>query len=244
MAELGVADSTAQELLRSTLILCGTGLRTQAKSYHVCNLAYYGLQSQMRPEDVQLLLTYAKPPDKSDMPPLGYEAVTSWPLPIISMSEDPKKAALSKMVKDYEISKARTNTTNNLTCIGSMYFFWYIMRWMMFPLPKHYEDLPGFARPTPYQIFVPHNHSFDFVLWPKLRDIAVQTTAMQERLEWLFDYSTYVRCDWAHTVEEALCKDPIAGFDVLTDAAKAHIFDLANWSTAPSLRAFVPNVDA
>lgn len=60
----------------------------------------------MRPEDLQLLLTYAKPPDASDMPPLGYEAVTSWPLPIISMSEDPKKSALSKMVKDYESSKA------------------------------------------------------------------------------------------------------------------------------------------
>jgi hypothetical protein len=85
---------------------------------------------------------------------------------------------------------------------------------------------------------------------------------MQERLEWLFDYSTYVRCDWPHTIKEALCKDPVTDFDVLTNAAKvhchghrslngtfadmiqAHIFDLANWSTAPSLRAFVPNVDA
>lgn len=110
---------------------------------------------------------------------------------------------------------------------------------------------------------MPHNHSFDFVLWPKLRDIAVQMTTMQERLEWLFDYSTHVRCDWPGTIEEAMCKDPTMGFDVLTNAAKvrchshalllngtfaniikAHIFDLANWSTAPSLRAYVPNVDA
>lgn len=117
MAELGAAGSTVpghqppiQEILRSTLILCGTGLRTQAKSYHVCNLAYYGLQSQMRSEDLRLLLTYAKPPDKSDMPPLGHDAVTSWPLPIISMSDDPKKAALSKMVRDYEASKARIDS--------------------------------------------------------------------------------------------------------------------------------------
>jgi hypothetical protein len=29
-----------------------------------------------------------------------------------------------------------------------------------------------------------------------------------------------VRCDWPHPIEEALCKDSIAGFDVLTDAAK------------------------
>jgi hypothetical protein len=129
MAELGAAGSAVhgqraptQEILRSTLILCGTGLRTQSRSYHVCNLAYYGLQSQMRPEDLQLLLTYAKPPDKSDMPPLGYEAVTSWPLPIISMSEDPKKAALNKMVRDYETSKARTDsgTTRSQACPLSM----------------------------------------------------------------------------------------------------------------------------
>lgn len=83
---------------------------------------------------------------------------------------------------------------------------------------------------------------------------------MQEKLEWLFDYSTHVRCEWPHTIEEALCKDPVTGYDVLTEAAKvrihrhcrakiltdlcqAHVFDLANWSTAPSLRALVPNAD-
>lgn len=71
----------AQEILRSTLILCATGLRTQSKNYHVCTLAYYGLQSQMRPADLQLLLTYVKPPGETDMLPLGYDAVTSWPLP-------------------------------------------------------------------------------------------------------------------------------------------------------------------
>lgn len=40
------------------------------------------------------------------MPPLGHEAVTSWPLPIIGMSEDPKKSALNNMVRDYEKQKA------------------------------------------------------------------------------------------------------------------------------------------
>ena len=117
ISELRADTSTAlsqrlpdQEILRSTLILCATGLRSQAKSYHVCNLAYFGLQSQMRPEDLQLLLTYVKPPAETNMPPLDHEAVTSWPLPIISMSDDPKKSALNKMVKDYENLRAETNS--------------------------------------------------------------------------------------------------------------------------------------
>lgn len=98
-----------QETLRSTLILCATGLRSQAKSFHVCNLAYLGIQSQMRPRDLQLLLTYVKPPTEAEMPPLDHETVTSWPLPIISMSEDPKKSALSKMVKDYTDLRIRAD---------------------------------------------------------------------------------------------------------------------------------------
>jgi hypothetical protein len=43
---------------------------------------------------------------------------------------------------------------------------------------------------------------------------------MHEKLDWLFDYATYVRCDWPHTIEEALCKDSITGHDMLTKAAK------------------------
>lgn len=101
-----------EEALRSTLILCATGLVSQAKNYHVCNLAFFGLQSQMRPGDIQLLLTYVKPPGAIDVPSMDHDAVTSWPLPIISMNEDPQKSALNKMVKDYDKLRAETDTGN------------------------------------------------------------------------------------------------------------------------------------
>lgn len=104
-----------KEVLRSTLILCATGLRSQAKSYHVCTLAYLGLQSQMQPDDLQILLTHVKPPAEEDLPPLDCEAVTSWPLPIISMSEDPKKSALSQMVKDYADNRAQSGKITTRT---------------------------------------------------------------------------------------------------------------------------------
>lgn len=90
-----------QAITRSTLILCGIGLRAQAKNYHVCNLAYCALQNNMRPEDLQLLLTYITPPTEPDMPPFTQQAVTSWPLPTIKMNEDPEKSALSTLVGEY-----------------------------------------------------------------------------------------------------------------------------------------------
>ncbi|KAJ4990508.1 C6 transcription factor [Stagonosporopsis vannaccii] len=544
-----VSQFPDQEILRSTLILCATGLRSQAKSYHVCTLAYFGLQSQMRPADIQLLLTYTKPPADVDMPPSDHDAVTSWPLPIISMSEDPKKSALNKMVKDYEKQKSETdsettrtqacplstldlvchydvgegvtragrfkvmkdrqltrssnlerlvellregddmeastvlarlrlgdhvadilhfsqstsidstpettvsqsratthdsfdsvttqssanvepndttdvflsllfdlndlrfakisdtdvilaktgarslvsstyfqsqeqrthNTTvqndfilaqswkegrsgsaadpqacltnffgnmpfssgilanhhshiiqeqqlerlstpmwalmcinhdvgpksitmaltdicrrltrllkqgdswetlvgahphvaalsdsskfatapllsqwaasmvhsiknrgDDFTCVASMYLFWYIASWIISPSPETYEAMPKWIRPTPYQIFVPHSHSMDFLLWPMLRDLAVQRTTMQEKLEWLFVLCTSVRCEWPLPLEEALCMDSTTGEAVFTDAAKAQFLDLANWSAGLALRAHIPNAD-
>lgn len=43
---------------------------------------------------------------------------------------------------------------------------------------------------------------------------------MQEKLEWLFELSTSIRCEWPYNIAEALCKDSITGEVVLTDSAK------------------------
>ncbi|KAH7130570.1 hypothetical protein B0J11DRAFT_523464 [Dendryphion nanum] len=98
----------APDVLRSTLILSAIGLRAQAKSYHVSTLAFLALQTNMLPTDLQLLLTYITPPTEADMPPV-LSAITSWPLPIIQMNEDPNKSALNNMVKEYERTKFGAN---------------------------------------------------------------------------------------------------------------------------------------
>ncbi|KAH7111328.1 hypothetical protein B0J11DRAFT_543564 [Dendryphion nanum] len=92
----------AQEVLRSTFILCASGLCSQAKNHHICTLVYYGLQNIMRPEDVQLLLKYTMPPTEVDMPSLTQDAILSWPLPIIKINESPEWSALNRMVREYE----------------------------------------------------------------------------------------------------------------------------------------------
>lgn len=35
----------------------------------------------------------------------------------------------------------------------------------------------------PYQVSVPHLHFLDFLVWPKIRDLAIQSTALQNKLE-------------------------------------------------------------
>ncbi|CAN9426368.1 unnamed protein product, partial [Alternaria alternata] len=110
--------------------------------------------------------------------------------------------------------------SNDFTCIASMYVFWYVMRWMISPSVETYEAMPVWVRPTPYQVFVPHMHLLDFLVWPKLRDIAVQSTALQENMEWMVEQTATVCCHWPHTIEEALHKDEVTGREALTIAAK------------------------
>ncbi|CAN9297000.1 unnamed protein product [Alternaria alternata] len=83
----------------------------------------------------------------------------------------------------------------------------------------------------------------DFLVWPKLRDIAVQSTALQENMDWMVEQTATVCCHWPHTIKEALHKDEVTAQQALTIAAKTHIFDLANWSVGPSLRAHLSNAD-
>ncbi len=102
MAELRSGlSSDSQPILQSTFLLCGTALRTQAKFLHLCTLAYCAIQSDMRAEDLQLLLTHVTLPTDLDMPPYANTAITSWPLPIIKINENPKKSALNILFKQY-----------------------------------------------------------------------------------------------------------------------------------------------
>jgi hypothetical protein len=92
----------SEDTLRSSLVLYASGLRAQAKNIHLCTLVYFGLQSLIRPADLQFLQRFINPPTDAEMPPKMPLAITSWPLPICRMNEDPKKAALNRMVRTYE----------------------------------------------------------------------------------------------------------------------------------------------
>lgn len=63
-------------------------------------------------------------------------------------------------------------------------------------------------------------HFLDFIVWPKLRDFAVQSSALQEDMEWMVELANTIRCHWPHAIEDAIQKDPKTGQDALTDFAK------------------------
>jgi hypothetical protein len=60
----------------------------------------------------------------------------------------------------------------------------------------------------------------DFVIWPKLREFAVSTPPMQEKMEWLLDLFTHIQCQWPFTTKEALYKDVKTGQTILSNHAK------------------------
>jgi len=60
----------------------------------------------------------------------------------------------------------------------------------------------------------------DFIIWPKLREFAISTPPMQEKMDWLMDLSTHIKCQWPFALEEAIYKHQETGHDALTDRAQ------------------------
>ncbi|RMZ68318.1 bZIP transcription factor [Pyrenophora seminiperda CCB06] len=137
-----------------------------------------------------------------------------------------------------------TRTGNTFTCFGSMYMFWYLMRWMISPSPETYKAMPEWLRPTPNQLFMPHIKIVDFIVWPAFRELAVQIPAMQARMEWLMDMSVTIQCDWGFATAEALVQNDETGNVDLCDKAKETVRSLESWSVGPSFRGYVSNADS
>ena len=60
----------------------------------------------------------------------------------------------------------------------------------------------------------------DFVIWPKLREFAISTPPMQEKMEWLMDLSIHIQCQWPFTVKEAFREDVKTRQPTLSNLAK------------------------
>ena len=66
----------------------------------------------------------------------------------------------------------------------------------------------------------------DYVPWPAFRELAVQIPAMQERMEWLMDMSSTLRCDWSFPIGEPIQKSEETGLPDLCPSAKVCHFPL------------------
>ncbi|PVI08060.1 hypothetical protein DM02DRAFT_608166 [Periconia macrospinosa] len=97
-------NSRSRDGYLSTLILSAQGLLNQGSNYHLATLVAVQLQSAMQPSDLQLVQTYvtAAGVDKSDQRLMVQHSHSHWVIPLIGISDDPKKYTLKELVKAFE----------------------------------------------------------------------------------------------------------------------------------------------
>jgi len=90
----------SQKAFRQTLILCATGLESQAQSIHLANLTFQALLDRIDPEDAQLVRSYCRPKEEdADLEALKRYSMSQWPLPVIKLDEDPSTAMFDTLLK-------------------------------------------------------------------------------------------------------------------------------------------------
>ncbi|KAL1296874.1 hypothetical protein AAFC00_004489 [Neodothiora populina] len=130
-----------------------------------------------------------------------------------------------------------------LTRCASMYHFWYVMRWMIYPTVATYEAIPAWLRPTPSQLFKPHPMLYDFMTWPGLRDIATKDPGLQSRSRWLLELARTITCHWDQAESELLCINPATSEIDLSLAAKENVDRDDRWSVGPTIRYYLKDAD-
>ncbi|KAF1737343.1 Nitrogen assimilation transcription factor nirA [Beauveria bassiana] len=99
-----VTDLASQEDKRSTLILAAKGLHDQGKNYFMSATISRVLQSQMAPEDLDIVSQYCT--SRSEQPTVqqarAEHVKAQYPLNIVNMSDVPEEQRLGNMIKQYE----------------------------------------------------------------------------------------------------------------------------------------------
>lgn len=155
----------------------------------------------------------------------------------------------------HSIQPAKSCTT--FTQYALMHWYWSIWRWMLDPGPNSYYEMPAHGRPTPYQLFFPHPHVFEFLAQPNLRDLMCQKENPDVR--WLSEGAATIQCEWLRSLDEAFSVNPTTGEIELSLAAKVsrnknvdklfskcmqeHIERPGVWSFGPTIRLYLQNAD-
>lgn len=90
---------------------------------------------------------------------------------------------------------------------------------------------------------MPHMHFLDFLIWPTMRDFAVQLPTLQEYTDWMADLCDNIQCHWPFPLEDATFDNARVGKYDLTDLAKDSVLSLPSWSVGPTFRDHLPNAD-
>ncbi|KAF2651946.1 hypothetical protein K491DRAFT_719359 [Lophiostoma macrostomum CBS 122681] len=102
---------TAPDVLRSTLILCARGLKSQSTHYYLGSLVYRALRACMSVDDVGRLGSWISSQDDNVDELMAAEHIQAqWPIPhAMQPNEDPKKGELKRLVGYPESDMNGTN---------------------------------------------------------------------------------------------------------------------------------------
>ena len=103
--DIGKANSTSEsrptnhEALRSTLVLCATGLYNQAQHMHLGTSSLVAFRGCMKSEEESLLTRYVALQDADGRQPIASQHhQTAWVLPVVTLIDDPKNASIEALV--------------------------------------------------------------------------------------------------------------------------------------------------
>ncbi|KAH9885166.1 hypothetical protein F4778DRAFT_513958 [Xylariomycetidae sp. FL2044] len=106
-----------------------------------------------------------------------------------------------------------------------------ILAWLIQPSRDHYLQLGNIFAPQHTQLTVPHPQWVDLLIWPRLRDVAIERPELYATRELRRLYSTNVRIqNWTGGVSRALSVDHATGTIHATDAFVEHVWRLENWA--------------
>jgi hypothetical protein len=127
---------------------------------------------------------------------------------------------IARIVHDIRADHGKTTFTH----YALMHWYWSLWRWMLDPRPETYEAIPAHARPTPYQLFVPHPRVFDMLAAPNLRDLMCRQENPDVR--WLSEGAATIECEWDHDLSAALSGNEETNeleFSVLAQVSRVYL---------------------
>ncbi|KAJ9624514.1 hypothetical protein H2203_005249 [Taxawa tesnikishii (nom. ined.)] len=105
-----------------------------------------------------------------------------------------------------------------------------------------FAALPGWAKPTPLQQYVPHPAWIDFIPFPQLRDFFINHPDLATSPKWLpLLYQTF-QCGWNFPIHDCICMDGTTRHTYLNPYFERHISEGSSFSVGGVLQQYIPQL--
>ncbi|THY89298.1 hypothetical protein D6C93_06950 [Aureobasidium pullulans] len=140
---------------------------------------------------------------------------------------------VSDWAQDFMSNFPHMNISDKVACWAIL---WKVLRWQTFQSRATFEQVPGWCRPSPSEMFCPHMPIIICLAWPKLRRFFVEQAS---NADWVQAVMGSISVSWPYG-EETVFKTEANGALAMSDAFEAWINDGSNWSlSAASARAMI-----